>query len=99
LPARWNLRLAQRASPKKRCIPPERRRAAVLCAQAALYAAKTDKAALTRATKKADGILRELVALTLRSDLTRAQRTSLETCITVHMHQKEVGAAWTAPRG
>jgi hypothetical protein len=27
--------------------------------------------------------------ITLRSDLTRIQRTNLETCITVHMHQKE----------
>jgi hypothetical protein len=30
-----------------------------------------------------------MVTLTVRSDLTRIQRTSLETCITVHMHQKE----------
>lgn len=27
--------------------------------------------------------------LTLRTELTRIQRTNLETCITVHMHQKE----------
>lgn len=27
--------------------------------------------------------------ITLRTDLTRIQRTNLETCITVHMHQKE----------
>lgn len=27
--------------------------------------------------------------LTLRTELTRIHRTNLETCITVHMHQKE----------
>ena len=32
---------------------------------------------------------REMVTMTVRSDLTRIQRTNLETCITVHMHQKE----------
>jgi len=31
----------------------------------------------------------ELVSVTVRSDLTRVQRTSLETCVTVHMHQRE----------
>lgn len=60
-----------------------------LC-QAALHAAKSDKAAMVRATKKADAVLRQLVDITLRTDLTRIQRTNLETCITVHMHQKEV---------
>ncbi|KAL4452763.1 hypothetical protein ABPG75_008425, partial [Micractinium tetrahymenae] len=58
--------------------------------QAALHAAKADKAALPRAAKKAEALLRQLVDLTLRTDLTRIQRTNLETCITVHMHQKEV---------
>lgn len=60
--------------------------------QAALHAAKADKAAVARAAKKADAVLRQLVELTLRTDLTRIQRTNLETCITVHMHQKEVRA-------
>lgn len=27
--------------------------------------------------------------ITVKPDLTRIQRTNLETCITVHMHQKE----------
>lgn len=36
-----------------------------------------------------DGILRDMVIITLRTELTRIQRTNLETCITVHMHQKE----------
>ena len=57
--------------------------------QAALVAAKTDKASMNRALKKSEAILKEMVALTLRPDLTRNQRTNLETCITVHMHQKE----------
>lgn len=39
--------------------------------------------------KKVDAILRDMVAITLRTDITRNQRTNLETCITVHMHQKE----------
>ena len=59
--------------------------------QAALHAAKADKGAVARAAKKADAMLRALVDITLRTDLTRTQRTNLETCITVHMHQKEVG--------
>jgi hypothetical protein len=58
--------------------------------QAALMAAKTEKGALAKAAKRADALLREMVAITLKPDLTRIQRTSLETCITVHMHQKEV---------
>lgn len=57
--------------------------------QSALRAAATDKTALVRAAKKADATLAALVAATLRDDLTRNARTSLETCITVHMHQKE----------
>lgn len=32
---------------------------------------------------------REMVMITLRTDLSRIERTNLETCITVHMHQKE----------
>jgi hypothetical protein len=31
----------------------------------------------------------DMVNMTVRTDLTRIQRTNLETCITVHMHQKE----------
>ena len=61
--------------------------------QAALAAAKTDKASMNRALKKSEAILREMVSLTLRSDLTRIQRTNLETCVTVHMHQKETTGA------
>ena len=52
-------------------------------------ASKTEKGVLAKALKKADAVLKEMVGMTLRSDLTRIQRISLETCITVHMHQKE----------
>lgn len=57
--------------------------------QTALAAAKTDKTVMGRNMKKTDAVLREMVMITLRTDLTRIQRTNLETCITVHMHQKE----------
>ena len=58
--------------------------------QAALHAAyRQEKGALTKVLKKAEATLSELVSLTLRSDLTPTQRSSLETCITVYMHQKE----------
>ena len=39
--------------------------------------------------KKTEAILREMVMITLRGELTKIQRTNLETCITIHMHQKE----------
>ena len=61
--------------------------------QVALSTAKTDKGVLTRASRKAEALLREMVAITLRQDLTKIQRISLETCITVHMHQKETSGA------
>ena len=56
--------------------------------QAALVAAKTEKGVMSKALRKTEALLREMVAVTLRNDLTRNQRTALETCITVHMHQK-----------
>lgn len=58
---------------------------------AALQAASRDeRGALTKALKRAETTLRDMVSLALRDNLTKLQRTSLETCITVHMHQKEV---------
>lgn len=57
---------------------------------AALHgAARDEKGALTRALRKAEATLRELVALALRPDLTKTQRTALETAVTVYIHQKE----------
>eukprot|EP00798_Chlamydomonas_sp_ICE-L_P031303 gene31303-6451_t len=57
--------------------------------QAALSNAKTDKTIMIKNMKKVDSILRDMVQITLRLDLTKNQRTNLETCVTVHMHQKE----------
>jgi dynein heavy chain len=57
--------------------------------QAALVASKSDKTVMSRNMKKTDALLRDMVMITLRTDLSRIQRTNLETCITVHMHQKE----------
>ena len=51
-------------------------------------AAKTEKGVLNKALRKTEALLRDMVAMTLRNDLTRNQRTALETCITIHMHQK-----------
>ena len=57
--------------------------------QVALTQAKTEKAVMSKNMKKTEAILKEMVMITLRADLTRIQRINLETCITVHMHQKE----------
>lgn len=57
--------------------------------QSALTNAKVDKTIMNKNMKKVDATLRDMVSITVRSDLTRNQRTNLETCITVHMHQKE----------
>ena len=57
--------------------------------QAALSAAKTDKTIMSKNMKKVDLLLRDMIMLTLRTELTKIQRINLETCITVHMHQKE----------
>jgi hypothetical protein len=62
---------------------------ACTCLQTALVGAKSDKGVMGKALRKAEALLRDMVGLTLRADLTRIQRTNLETCITVHMHQKE----------
>ena len=34
-------------------------------------------------------MLRDMVSITLRTEISKNERTNLETCITVHMHQKE----------
>lgn len=61
-----------------------------LLLQAALSTASKEKGAMVRALRIAEATLRELVTLTLRQDLDPIQRTSLETCITVQLHLKEV---------
>ena len=57
--------------------------------QVALTQAKTEKAVMSKNMKKTEAILKEMVMITLKADISRIQRTNLETCITVHMHQKE----------
>ena len=55
--------------------------------------ARRNRGAPARALARAEALLSSLVAATLRPGLTKNQRTSLETCITVHMHQKEATGA------
>ena len=57
--------------------------------QSALANSKTDKGVMSKNTKKMDGILKEMVTITVKTSLSRNHRTNLETCVTVHMHQKE----------
>lgn len=47
------------------------------------------KGALTRALRSCNATLSELVQLTLRDDLSPMNRKSLETCITVYIHQRD----------
>lgn len=60
--------------------------------QAALAAARSDKGVMNRNMKKTEAILRDMVLITVRSDLTDIQRKNLETCIT-----GEAGSASCAP--
>lgn len=57
--------------------------------QTALTNAKTDKSIMSKNMKKTDAVLKEMVTITVKTSLSSNQRTNLETCITVHMHQKE----------
>ena len=43
---------------------------------------------MSKALRKAETGLREMISSTLHVDLTQAHRTALETCITVQMRQK-----------
>lgn len=51
--------------------------------QAALANAKTDKSIMSKNMKKMDGILKEMVTITVKTSLSKNHRTNLETCITV----------------
>lgn len=55
----------------------------------ALRGAKTDKTIMSRALKRFDQLMRELVQLTAKDDLSSNERTSLESLITVHVHQRD----------
>lgn len=47
------------------------------------------KGALSKALQFCDKTLSEMKVMTLDEELTQIQRTSLETCITVHIHQRD----------
>ena len=55
----------------------------------AISRAKSDKSAMTQANKKAAGVLRELVSMTVR-DLSKIERTRIETMVTIQVHQRDV---------
>ena len=57
--------------------------------QGALSQAKNDKSILNKAMKKTDTILKEMIGLTTRTNLTKNDRKNLETCVTVHVHQRD----------
>ena len=57
--------------------------------QTALASSKTEKNVMTKCMKKTDQILKDMVNLTIRTDLSKIQRKNLETCVTVHMHQRD----------
>lgn len=57
--------------------------------QAGLANCKTDKNVMSKVFRKTDALLKEMVTLTTRQDLNRIQRINLETCITVHVHQRD----------
>eukprot|EP00899_Mesostigma_viride_P009796 jgi/Mesvir1/18818/Mv04309-RA.2 len=57
-------------------------------AQTALATSKADKSVMSKAMKKQDALLRDLVALTMR-ELSSNERTNLETIVTVHVHQRD----------
>lgn len=65
---------------------------------ALVAASREEKGALTRALRKTEATLRELVSCALRDDLSKIQRIALETCITVYMHQKEATEELVAKR-
>lgn len=69
-------------------VPNTLRCAKWITSQGALSNVHMDKNSVPKAARKASSALQEMVAATLKPDLTPNQRVSLETCITVHIHQK-----------
>eukprot|EP00854_Cymbomonas_tetramitiformis_P002070 gene2070-2767_t len=57
--------------------------------QNGLTMAKNDKSIMNKTLKKVDAMLREMIVITCRDTLVKNQRTNLETCITVHVHQRD----------
>lgn len=57
--------------------------------EGALASAKTDKTALSKALRKVESTLKEMIRLTITREMTSLERRNLETCITVQMHQRD----------
>lgn len=58
-------------------------------AEQALRTARQDKKAMTGTLRRINGLLSTLVAITTQ-DLSKRQRTSIETLVTIHVHQRDV---------
>jgi len=58
--------------------------------QNGLMNAKTDKSIMNKTFKKTDGMLKEMITITTKEGIAKISRTNLETCITVHVHQRDV---------
>ena len=57
--------------------------------QTALTVAKKEQDAMRKAFKKQDDLLKEMIVITTRPTLGKNDRKNLETCITVHVHQRD----------
>ena len=61
--------------------------------QHAIAEAKTDKAIRKKTMAKTDGYLKRMIAITTKDTLGKNDRKNLETCITVHVHQRDTSEA------
>ena len=66
--------------------------------QAGLTAARNDKNVMAKALRTADGMLRDLITITTKTNLSKNERTNVETCITVHVHQRDTTEDLVAKR-
>ena len=57
--------------------------------QSALTVAKQSKDAMREAYKKQADMLKEMIVITTRTTIGKNDRKNLETCITVHVHQRD----------
>ena len=57
--------------------------------QHAISEAKKDKSIMSKTMRKTDAILKEMIVITTRTTLGKNERKNLETCITVHVHQRD----------
>ena len=66
--------------------------------QGALTVARKDKTAMSKANKKAEALLKEMITITQRPSLGKNERKNLETVITVHVHQRDTSDELTKKR-